>query len=174
MGSNISACSQYVAGVKHASRDRDRITKELVGLYAVLTQVLQLVSEETGGNSRLEPGRTSHLSALNEGLRVCGGEMKLLWAALGDEMDSFEMGGLKAAPDGNTETIKMALGREMKDFEKDLGRKGGIGTLTWLLKEADVSKTMDSIGKLRDLLIMAMEVDQTYVVPDTFKAVLMI
>ncbi|KAF8468559.1 hypothetical protein JB92DRAFT_3057528 [Gautieria morchelliformis] len=132
-GSNIGVCSKYVAGVKDAPRDRDRLTTELVGLCTVLTQVLQLVHEETGGTSRLESGRASRLSALNERFHVCGDEMKRLRTALGDESENFEMGDLEARPDGN---VRAALGREMAGLAKDLGRKGGMQALTWPLKEA--------------------------------------
>ncbi|KAF8478235.1 hypothetical protein JB92DRAFT_1856021 [Gautieria morchelliformis] len=157
-GSNIGVCSKYVAGVKNAPRDRDRVTTELVGLCTVLTQVLQLVNEETGGTSRLESGRASRLSALNERLHVCGDEMKRLQTALGDEMESFEMANLEARRDRKVGT---ALGQEMEGLANDLGRKGGMQALTWPLKEAEVNKTVDSIRKLKDSLIMAMEVDQT-------------
>jgi hypothetical protein len=161
-GSNIGVCSQYVADVKNAPRDRDRITTELVGLYAVLTKVFQLANEEAGRNPQLESGRASEsrLPALNERLHVCGDEMKRLRTALGDEMESFEMGNLEATPEGNVEA---ALGREMEGLGKDLGRKGGMQALTWPLKEAEVNKTVDIIRKLKDSLIVAMEVDQTYV-----------
>ncbi|KAF8523571.1 hypothetical protein JB92DRAFT_2785034, partial [Gautieria morchelliformis] len=157
-GSNIGVCSKYVAGVKNAPRDRDRITTELVGLYAVLTQVFQLANEETGRTSQLEPGRATRLSALHDRLHVCGDEMRRLRTALGDEMESFEMGDLEARPDG---TVEAALGREMEGVAKDLGWKGGMQALTWPLKDAEVDKTVDSIRKLKDSLIMAMEVDQT-------------
>jgi hypothetical protein len=89
--------------------------------------------------------------------------MKRLRTALGDEMESFEMGNLEAA-----------LGREMEDLGNDLGRKSGMEALAWPLKEAEVNKTVDSIRKLKDSLIMAMEVDQTYVAPANFKSMLII
>ncbi|KAF8527686.1 hypothetical protein JB92DRAFT_2865847 [Gautieria morchelliformis] len=156
-GSNIGVCSKYVAGVKNAPRDRDRITTELVGLCTVLTQVLQLVHEETGGTSRLESGPASRLSALNKQLHVCGDEMKRLRTALGDESENFEMGDLEARPDCKIEAV---LGHEMAGLAKDLGPKGGMQALMWPLKEAEVDKTVDSIRKIKDSLIMAMEVDQ--------------
>ncbi|KAF8514300.1 hypothetical protein JB92DRAFT_2919988 [Gautieria morchelliformis] len=84
--------------------------------------------------------------------------MKRLRTALGGEMESFEMGDLEARPDGNVET---ALGHEMEGLAKDLAWKGGIQALTWPLKEAEVNKTVDSIRRLKDSMIMAMEVDQT-------------
>jgi hypothetical protein len=85
--------------------------------------------------------------------------MKRLRTALGDEAESFEMGSLEATgPDSN---IHAALGREMEGL--NLGPKGGMQALTWPLKEAEVNKTVDSIRKLKDSLITAMEVDQTYV-----------
>jgi hypothetical protein len=135
---NISKCVQYAAGVKNTSTDQDRLALELVGLCTVLMQVKWLAIEETGQNSQLDSGRASPLSALNERLHVCGEEMKHLRTALGDEMDSFEMGSLEAtARDGNSEA---ALVREMEALGKDLGRKGGM-----------------------QALIAAMEVDHTYV-----------
>jgi hypothetical protein len=100
-----------------------------------------------------------------------GGEMKCLRMALGGEMGSFEMGNLEAMPDGNLEA---ALGREMKGLGKDLGRKDSMQALTWPLKAAEVHKTVDSIRKLKDSLITAMEVDQTYVAPANFKSMLII
>jgi hypothetical protein len=124
-------CSKHAAGVKNAPRDRDRITTELVGLCAVLTQVLQLANEETGWTSQLGSGRASRLSALHERLHVCGAEMKRLRSALGDEMESFEMGSLEIAPDGNMQWIEAALGREMEALGKGLGRMGGMQALTW-------------------------------------------
>ncbi|KAF8464532.1 hypothetical protein JB92DRAFT_3064403 [Gautieria morchelliformis] len=45
-------------------------------------------------------------------------------------------------------------------------------TLMWPLKEAEVDKTVDSIRKLKDSLIMAMEVDQTYVAFTAFDMML--
>jgi hypothetical protein len=138
-------CSKYVAGVKNTSRDRDRITTELVGLYAVLTQAFQLANEETGRTAQLGSGRASRLLALNERLHVCGDEMKRLQKALGDEMEeSFE-----ATPDGN---IEAALDLEMG---KSSGRKGGMQALTWPLKEMEVNKTVDSIRNLKDVRIIA-------------------
>jgi hypothetical protein len=76
---------------------------------------------------------------------------------MGDEAESFEMKNLEAVSDGN---IKRALGREMEGLGKVLGRKG---RLMWPLKEAEVCNTVDSIRKIKDSLVMAMEVDQTYV-----------
>ncbi|KAF8507399.1 hypothetical protein JB92DRAFT_2793512, partial [Gautieria morchelliformis] len=156
--SNIGVCSEYVAGVKNAHRDRDRIKTELVGLCTVLTQVLQLANEETGRSSQLEPGRASRLSALNERLHVCGVEMRRLRTVLSDESENCEMGDLEARLDGN---IEAALDREIEGLGKDLGRNGGMQALTWPLKEADVNKTVDRVRKLKDSLIVAMEVDQT-------------
>ncbi|KAF8502493.1 hypothetical protein JB92DRAFT_830876 [Gautieria morchelliformis] len=167
--SNIGVCSEYVAGVKNAPRDRERIMTELEGLYVVLTQVFQLANEETGRTSQLESGRASRLSALNERLHVCGDEMKRLRTALGGEMESFEMGNLETRPDSN---VGAALGREMEGLGKDLGRKGGMQALMWPLKEAEVDKTVDSIRKLKDSLIMAMEVDQAYVAFTAFDMML--
>jgi hypothetical protein len=127
----------------------------------VLEQVKRLAIEETGQNSQLGSGGASRLSALNERLHACGEEMKHLRTALGDKMDSFEMGGLEAtATDSNFEA---ALAREMEGLGKDLGRKGGMQALKWPLKEADVNKAVDRIRKLKDSLIAAMEVDHTYV-----------
>jgi hypothetical protein len=44
--------------------------------------------------------------------------------------------------------------------------------LIWPLKESEVHKTIDKLGKLQELLTTAMDVDQTYVVPITFASVL--
>ncbi|KAF8503966.1 hypothetical protein JB92DRAFT_795411 [Gautieria morchelliformis] len=156
--SNICVCSEYVGGVKNASRDRDRIKTELEGLYIVLTQVFQLANEETGRTSQSEPGRVSRLSALNERLHASHDEMKRLRTVLGDGHENFEMGDLEVRPDGN---IEAALDRKIEDLGKYLGRKDGMQALMWPLKDAEVNKAMDSIRKLKDSLIMAMEVDQT-------------
>jgi hypothetical protein len=56
---------------------------------------------------------------------------------------------------------------------KDLGRKGRMQALVWPLKESEVHRTLDKLGKLQDLLTTAMDVDQTYVVSATFKSMLM-
>jgi hypothetical protein len=56
---------------------------------------------------------------------------------------------------------------------KDLGRKGRMQALIWPLKESEVLKTLDKLGKLQDLLTTAMDVDQTYVASATFKSMLM-
>jgi hypothetical protein len=45
--------------------------------------------------------------------------------------------------------------------------------LVWPLKESEVQKAFDKLGKLQDLLTAAMDVDQTYVEPVTFASVLM-
>jgi hypothetical protein len=86
--------------------------------------------------------------------------MKRLRTALGDEVGGFEMGNLEATPEDN---IEAALVREMEGLGENLERKGGMQALTWPLKEAEVNKTVDIIRKLKDSLIMAIEVDQTYV-----------
>jgi hypothetical protein len=95
--------------------------------------------------------------------------MKRLRTALRDEVESFEMENLEATPDA---TFEAALGHEMECLGKDLRRQGVTHALTWPLKEAEVNKTVDSIRNLKDSLIMAMEVDQTYVAPATFASVL--
>jgi hypothetical protein len=87
--------------------------------------------------------------------------MKRLRTALGDEVESFEM-----------ENLEAALGHEMGCLGKDLRRQGVMQALTWPLEEAEVNKTVDSIRNLKDSLIMAMEVDHTYVAPATFASVL--
>ncbi|KAF8507402.1 hypothetical protein JB92DRAFT_2832812 [Gautieria morchelliformis] len=84
--------------------------------------------------------------------------MKHLRTVLGDESENFEMGNLEARREGN---IEATLDREIEGLGKDIGRKGGKQALTWPLKECDVNKIVDSIRKLKDSLIMAMEVDQT-------------
>ncbi|KAF8524185.1 hypothetical protein JB92DRAFT_3109582 [Gautieria morchelliformis] len=52
------------------------------------------------------------------------------------------------------ETLKTAL-------ERDLGRKGRMEALIWPLKETEVQKTLNKLGKLQDLLTTATDVDQT-------------
>jgi hypothetical protein len=49
-------------------------------------------------------------------------------------------------------------------LDKDLGRKSRLQALIWPLKQSDVDKTLDSLGKLQQLLVSALDVDQTYVV----------
>ncbi|KAF8490580.1 hypothetical protein JB92DRAFT_3008675 [Gautieria morchelliformis] len=44
---------------------------------------------------------------------------------------------------------------------KGLGGKGRMQALIWPLKESEVHKTLDKLGKLQDLLTTAMDVDQT-------------
>jgi hypothetical protein len=56
--------------------------------------------------------------------------------------------------------------------ERDLGRKGRMQALIWPLKQSEVQKTLDKLGKLQDLLTTVMDVDQTYVAPVTFKSML--
>jgi hypothetical protein len=97
--------------------------------------------------------------------------MKRLRTALGDDMESFETRNLEAKADSN---IEAALGREMEGLGKELGWKSGMQALAWLLKEAEVNKTVDIIRKVKDSLIMAVEVDQTYVAPDMFDSMLMV
>ncbi|KAF8511999.1 hypothetical protein JB92DRAFT_3117576 [Gautieria morchelliformis] len=82
--------------------------------------------------------------------------MKHLRTVLGDESEIFEMGNLEVRPDGN---VKVALDREIEGLGKDLGQKGGMQALRWPLKDTEVNKTVDSIRKLKDSLIVAMEVD---------------
>ncbi|KAF8484357.1 hypothetical protein JB92DRAFT_1574797 [Gautieria morchelliformis] len=190
-GVNIGACYYYGSGVKNASRNRERIIKELVGLWVVLKQVSRLVKDERGETSRLET--SSRLLALNDLLRHCGGEMRSLRAALSGEtvgtievasegnVESIEMGRLEAATDnnmesietsiqvvldGNMDSIQAALHGDMKTFlavlEKHLGHKSGMQGLMWPLKEADLNKTVDSIGKLQGLLMNAMGIDQIH------------
>ncbi|KAF8514298.1 hypothetical protein JB92DRAFT_2677115, partial [Gautieria morchelliformis] len=135
-GSNIGVCSKYVAGVKNAPRDQDRIATELVALRTVLIQVLQLVDAETARTSQLESGAASRLSALDERLHVCGDEMKRLRTAL----------------DGGSGS--------------EAGWQRGIQALTWPLKEAEINKTVDSIRRLKDSLITAMEIYDWLAAPD--------
>ncbi|KAF8530661.1 hypothetical protein JB92DRAFT_510276 [Gautieria morchelliformis] len=104
-GVNIGACYYYGSGVKNASRNRERIIKELVGLWAVLKQVSRLVNDEGGETSRLET--SSRLLALNDLLDHCGREMRSLRVALGGETESHEMGTIEVASAGNVESIEM-------------------------------------------------------------------
>ncbi|KAF8532347.1 hypothetical protein JB92DRAFT_2824445 [Gautieria morchelliformis] len=196
-GVNISACYYYGSGMKNTSRNRERIIKELVGLWAVLKQVSRLVNDKRGETSRLET--SSRLLALNDLLDHCGGEMRSLRAVLGGETESHEMGTIEVASEGNVESIEMghleaatddnmesietsiqmvldgnmesiqeALGGDMKSFlavlEKHLGHKGGMQALMWPLKEAELNKTVDGIGKLKGLLINAMGIDQIHLI----------
>ncbi|KAF8532232.1 hypothetical protein JB92DRAFT_3103962 [Gautieria morchelliformis] len=46
-------------------------------------------------------------------------------------------------------------------LERDLGRKGRIQAFIWPLKESEVNKTLEKLGKLQDLLTAAMDLDQT-------------
>ncbi|KAF8520519.1 hypothetical protein JB92DRAFT_1899480 [Gautieria morchelliformis] len=46
-------------------------------------------------------------------------------------------------------------------LRRDLERKGRVEALIWPLKESEVHKTLDKLGKLQDLLTMAMDIDQT-------------
>jgi hypothetical protein len=53
--------------------------------------------------------------------------------------------------------------------ENDLGHKGRTQALIWPLKESGVHKSLEKLGKLQGLLTAAMDVDQAYVAPETFK-----
>jgi hypothetical protein len=59
-------------------------------------------------------------------------------------------------------------------LEKNVGRDGRTQALVWPLKESEVHKALDKLGKLQDLLTTAMDVDQTYVAPATFESMLII
>jgi hypothetical protein len=48
-------------------------------------------------------------------------------------------------------------------LEKTLRRKGRMRALTWPLKEADVNKTVENLGKFQQLLMATLSVDQTCV-----------
>jgi hypothetical protein len=63
---------------------------------------------------------------------------------------------------GELERLKTAL-------EDDLGRKGRIQALIWPLKESEVHNALEKLGKFQGLLTAAMDVDQAYVTPATFK-----
>jgi hypothetical protein len=176
--------------VANASSDRDRIIKELVGLWAVLKHVSRLVEDERGQTSGAKT--SSRFPALNDVLLRCADEMKSLRAAFDGETgpneaasagnaESLEMERMEAATDinrasnetkiqavleSNMESIQAALRGDIKGFlamlEKYLGRKGVMRAF-WPLKEADLNKTVDSIRKHQDMLMDAIGVDQTYV-----------
>ncbi|KAF8508663.1 hypothetical protein JB92DRAFT_3120727 [Gautieria morchelliformis] len=55
---------------------------------------------------------------------------------------------------GELESLNMTL-------ERDLGRRGRMQALIWPLKESEVHKALDKLGKLQDLLTTSMDVDQT-------------
>jgi hypothetical protein len=57
-------------------------------------------------------------------------------------------------------------------LDRDLGRKGRLQALIWPLKESEVNKTLEKLGKLHDLLTTAMDVDQMYVTSYAFAAIL--
>jgi hypothetical protein len=176
--------------VTNASRDRDRIVKELVGLWAVLKQVSRVVKDERGDTYGSKT--SSRFPAVDDLLLRCGDEMTsfrgalyaeattILGASAGnvaiemghlqvatdDNMKSIE-GNIEAVLDGNMESIQAALRGDMKGFlavlEKHLGPKGGMHALMWPLKEADIDKTVDSIRKHQGLLMNAIGIDQMYV-----------
>jgi hypothetical protein len=52
-------------------------------------------------------------------------------------------------------------------LENVLGRKGRMQALIWPLKESEVHKALEKLGKLQGLLTAAMDVDQAYVAPAT-------
>ena len=54
-------------------------------------------------------------------------------------------------------------------LENDLGRKGRMQALIWPLKESEVHKALEKLGKLQGLLTAAMDVDEAHVAPATFK-----
>ncbi|KAF8483141.1 hypothetical protein JB92DRAFT_3101779 [Gautieria morchelliformis] len=47
-------------------------------------------------------------------------------------------------------------------LERGLGRKGRMQALIWPLKENEVHKTLDKLGKLQNLLTTAMDIDHTH------------
>jgi hypothetical protein len=69
--------------------------------------------------------------------------------------------------------LLLQCGDELKHLntalENDLGRKGRRQALIWPLKESEVHKSLEKLGKLQGLLTAAMDVDQAYVTPATFK-----
>jgi hypothetical protein len=54
-------------------------------------------------------------------------------------------------------------------LENDLRRTGRMQALIWPLKESEVHKALEKLGKLQGLLTVAMDVDQAYVTSATFK-----
>ncbi|KAF8483149.1 hypothetical protein JB92DRAFT_2676131, partial [Gautieria morchelliformis] len=60
---------------------------------------------------------------------------------------------------GDLQTLNASL-------ERDLGRKGRIQALIWPLKESEVNKTLDKLGKFQDLLTTAMDIYNWLAAPD--------
>ncbi|KAF8496923.1 hypothetical protein JB92DRAFT_2671092, partial [Gautieria morchelliformis] len=51
-------------------------------------------------------------------------------------------------------------------LERDLGRKGPVEALIWPLKESEVRKTLNKLGKLQDSLTTAMDIYKWLAAPD--------
>ena len=127
--------------MKNASRDRERIIKQLFGLQKVLDDVRQLVGDSENDDEENDGGEnrpSSRFPAITDLIPRCRGEL---------------------------ESLKGIL-------EENLRRKGRMQALIWPLKEADVNKTVDNLGKFQHLLMSALSVDQTYVTIVTFDTIL--
>jgi hypothetical protein len=56
-------------------------------------------------------------------------------------------------------------------LENNLARKGRVQALIWPLKEAEVNKTVENLGRFQHLLTSALSVDHMYVTSPVFATI---
>ena len=130
----LSICDDYKAAVRGASWELPGIQKEMKDLLTVL-QTLEPLAANV---SPLDPARFQTLALLS-------------------------------GPEGLLEACRKEIERLEKrlkspDWMKRFGprRQALVQSLRWPLKEAETKKTLDTISRFREILQMALVVDQTY------------
>lgn len=139
----ISICYDYRAAVKDSSWELPRVTEEVKSLRSVLETLESLAFNATSGN---DPDAGSRLPTLQLLCRARTGnnEGGLLAMCL-EELNNLEK---RLAPPkwaGPVGSKKMALAQALR----------------WPLKESDTKKALESLGRFRDMLTLALTADQT-------------
>jgi hypothetical protein len=137
----VSVCYDYRAAVKDSSWELPRVTEEVKGLRNVLETLESLASdlEKPGSDAK------SRLPTLQLLCKPKTGNEGGLLAMCLEELNNLKK---KLAPPkwaGSAGSKRLAVTQALR----------------WPLKESETNKTLESIGRFRDMLTLALTADQT-------------